>query len=99
VLIFRPGRWLAVIDQLDAPDEHRCTQWFHFAPELEFEAGQRVCWRWPTSLRTPIWSSCRSTPSGASIHLHWSADAQTEGFTYHRAEPQRMLQILDDQPP
>ncbi len=34
ILVFQPGQWLAVIDQLRSPDPHQFTQWFHFAPEL-----------------------------------------------------------------
>ena len=34
ILVFQPGQWLAVIDQLRSTDPHTFTQWFHFAPEL-----------------------------------------------------------------
>lgn len=158
VLVFRPGQWLAVVDQLDAPDLHHYTQWFHFAPELEFEAGQcaayaklpadgRVLSVVPASDAPPLaltahrgqkepriqgWTSfhrgevvpntalgvhveastctvatllvlgqqpvaadsivLQADSSGQSIHLHWSADGQTEGFTYRRADQQRVLE-------
>jgi hypothetical protein len=34
-LVFRPGKWLVVWDELAAGEKHRYTQWLHFAPELE----------------------------------------------------------------
>jgi Heparinase II/III-like protein len=33
-LLFSPGNWLIVIDQLDSIVEHLYTQWFHFCPSL-----------------------------------------------------------------
>jgi len=35
VFAYRPGRWLVVIDQLDADSCPTSTRWFHFAPALE----------------------------------------------------------------
>jgi hypothetical protein len=33
-LVFEPGRWVAVIDELDSTGPHSYEQWFHLAPDL-----------------------------------------------------------------
>jgi len=33
-LIFRPGKWVVVADEIDALASHNYEQWFHFAPDL-----------------------------------------------------------------
>lgn len=33
-LVWRPGRWLVVLDELDADGVHDYRQWFHFHPDL-----------------------------------------------------------------
>lgn len=35
-LVFHPGNWLVVIDQLTSPEPHDFAQCFHFGPEFEF---------------------------------------------------------------
>jgi hypothetical protein len=34
ILVFNPGRWLVVLDELRSEEEHEFTQWFHLAPDL-----------------------------------------------------------------
>ncbi len=34
VIVFAPGQWLVVIDQLRGSGDHKYTQWFHFDPFL-----------------------------------------------------------------
>lgn len=33
-LVFAPGKWLVVLDELSSDAPHTYNQWFHFAPEL-----------------------------------------------------------------
>jgi hypothetical protein len=34
ILLFRPGQWVVVADELSSRDEHDFTQWFHFDPSM-----------------------------------------------------------------
>lgn len=38
-LLFHPGRWLAVIDDLSAQKRRMFRQWFHFAPQWHLQEG------------------------------------------------------------
>jgi hypothetical protein len=39
-LVFRPGQWVVVIDELDGISSHTYTQWLHFAPDLAWTAKE-----------------------------------------------------------
>jgi hypothetical protein len=34
-LVFKPGKWVVVVDEFEALARHSYEQWFHFAPDLE----------------------------------------------------------------
>ncbi|WP_257292172.1 heparinase II/III-family protein, partial [Endozoicomonas sp. ONNA1] len=34
IVLFKPGKWLLIIDHLKSPTKHKFTQWFHFDPNL-----------------------------------------------------------------
>mgnify|MGYP006277488361 CR=1 FL=1 len=36
-LVYRPGRWLAVLDAMDSGRSRDYTQWFHFAPNIKVQ--------------------------------------------------------------
>ena len=38
ILVYNPGNWVVVIDQLCSAQQHKYTQWFHFDPELDIVA-------------------------------------------------------------
>ncbi|RRW48802.1 hypothetical protein EGJ42_13285 [Stutzerimonas stutzeri] len=40
LVLFRPGRWLAVVDVLQGDVSHRYTQWFHFAQQWRLEQAE-----------------------------------------------------------
>lgn len=37
LVLFRPQRWLAIVDVLQGDAPHQYTQWFHFAPQWRLE--------------------------------------------------------------
>jgi hypothetical protein len=39
-VVFRPGRWVVVIDELEGISSHTYTQWLHFAPDLAWTAKE-----------------------------------------------------------
>ena len=41
-LVYKPGCWLVVIDELESNQERKFTQWFHFNPDLEMKSDGMV---------------------------------------------------------
>lgn len=40
LVLFRPERWLAIVDTLQGDALHQYTQWFHFAPQWRLEQAE-----------------------------------------------------------
>jgi len=80
VFAYRPGRWLVIVDQLDAAPCPTSTRWFHFAPDLEVDVIVANAVRLTDAVGS-VWLQTADEPS--EVHqIRGQMEPVVQGFTF-----------------